>query len=321
MKAAALLTLALLFQAPNAPSPTAPAGDAHPGAEAILKSPAASAQAATATPAHRNGWVGLTAQQRAALVSEDADAPPIERVLRMSERFINTPYVLSPLGEGHGVDPDPTFRLDAVDCLTFVEQSLALGLARSESDVGQLLDTLRYAGERSYENRNHLMEAQWLPNNIRKGFLVDVTRRYAGEDAVPVTKTLTPLTWQSRSSLALGLPKERRPVGTYPLNMLPLERVLAHARSIPSGTILVVLREDLPLKATRVTHLGFVVQRQKRTFLRHASRGGYNRVVDEDLETFLARNGRYAKWKVTGVSLFEVRRPDGVSSGAVVRSP
>jgi hypothetical protein len=324
MKAAAVLAAALLSQAPSAPTPSTPpatAGDARPGAEAILESPAASAQAATSTPPRPNGWEGLTAEQRSALVAEAADAPLPERLLRMSERFINTPYVLSPLGEGQGVDPDPTFRLDAVDCLTFVEQSVALGLARREADVGPLLEHLRYASTPSYEDRNHLMEAQWLPNNIRKGFLADVTRRYGGEDAVPVTKTLTPLTWQSRSSLALGLPKERRPVGTYALNMLPLERVMAHARSIPSGTILVVLREDLPLKATRVTHLGFVVQRKKRTYLRHASRGGYNRVVDEDLETFLARNARYAKWKVTGVSLFEVRRPERADTGAVVRSP
>ena len=281
---------------------------------AALLAAALLSQAPTATPSRPNGWEGLSAEQRAALVAQDADAPIAERLLRMSERFINTPYVLSPLGEGQGVDPDPAFRLDAVDCLTFVEQSVALGLARGEADVAPLLENLRYASTPSYEDRNHLMEAQWLPNNIRKGFLVDVTRRYAGEDAVPVTKTLTPLTWQSRSSLALALPKERRPVGTYSLNMLPLERVLAHARSIPAGTILVVLREDLPLKATRVTHLGFVVQRKKRTYLRHASRGGYNRVVDEDLETFLARNARYAKWKVTGVSLFEVRRPDTAAS-------
>lgn len=327
MKAAALLAAALLSQAPAAsPSPmpsAAPAteGDARPGAEAVLESPAASSQAATATPHRPNGWEGLTAEQRAALVAESSDAPVPERLLRMSERFINTPYVLSPLGEGQGVDPDPTFRLDAVDCLTFVEQSMALGLARSDADVAPLLEDLRYASTPSYEDRNHLMEAQWLPNNIRKGFLADVTRRYAGEDAVPVTKVLTPHTWQSRSSQALGLPKEKRPVGTYTLNMLPLERVMTHARAIPSGTILVVLREDLPLKATRVTHLGFVVQRKKRTYLRHASRGGYNRVVDEDLETFLARNARYAKWKVTGVSLFEVRRPDGAGTSTAVRSP
>ena len=59
-----------------------------------------------------------------------------------------------------------------------------------------------------------------------------------------------------------------------------------------------------------------------RSWLRHARRGvdGNGRVVDEDLETFLARNARYAKWKVTGVSLFEARRPaDGTSTA--VRSP
>jgi hypothetical protein len=321
VKAALLLAAALLSQAPAAPKPasdtSAPQAPATPGADAVLESPAASAQAATTTPPRPNGWVGLTAEQRAALVAEAAEAPLAERLLRLSERFINTPYVLSPLGEGQGLDPDPTFRLDAVDCLTFVEQSLAMGLARSEAEVAPLLEHIRYASTPAYEDRNHLMEAQWLPNNIRKGFLVDVTRRYAGEDAVPVTKTLTATTWQSRSSQALQLPRERRPVGTYALNMIPLERVMAHARSIPSGTILVVLREDLPLKATRVTHLGFVVQRKKRTYLRHASRGGYNRVVDEDLETFLARNARYAKWKVTGVALFEARRPSKETSTAV----
>ncbi|WP_141592282.1 N-acetylmuramoyl-L-alanine amidase-like domain-containing protein [Myxococcus sp. AB056] len=318
MKVVAVLAAALLSQAPAAPTPPEDV-DTRPGAEVLLESPSASKQLATARPVKPNGWVGLSAEARAELVSEDADAPLAGRLLRMSERFINTPYVLSPLGEGQGVDPDPTFRLDAVDCLTFVEQSMALSLAGSEDEVAPLLERIRYASSPTYEDRNHLMEAQWLPNNIRKGFLKDVTRRYAGDDAVTVTKSLTKVTWQSRSSQALGLPKAQQVVGTYPLNMLPLERVMAHARDIPSGTILVVMREDLPLKATRITHLGFVVQRKKRTYLRHASRGGYNRVVDEDLETFLARNGRYSKWKVTGVSLFEPRRPDTASGGSVAR--
>ena len=138
------------------------------------------------------------------------------------------------------------------------------------------------------------MEAQWLPNNIRKGFLVDVTRRYGGEDTVQVQKVLTARTWTSRSSQELKLPKERQPVGTYTLNVIPLDRVLAHARSVPSGTVMVVVREDLPLKATRVTHLGFVVQKGKRAVA--AARGArplLTRVVDEDLETFLARNSKY----------------------------
>ncbi|MFY0565534.1 N-acetylmuramoyl-L-alanine amidase-like domain-containing protein [Archangium lansingense] len=308
MKTFALVS-ALLAQTPvagNAPAP------ARPGAPArnTLKEPVVV-------------WASLNQQERASFITGDASLPLKERLLRVSERFLGTPYVHSPLGEGNGVDPDPTFRLDAVDCLTFVEQALAMSLAPSEPDVAGLLERLRYASAPTYEDRNHLMEAQWLPNNQRKGFLSDVTRRYGGEDTVKVQKTLTSVTWTSRSSLALGLPKERQPRGTWNLDMIPLERVMAHARQVPSGTILVVLREDLPLKATRVTHLGFVVQKGKRTWLRHARRGvdGNGRVVDEDLETFLARNAKYDKWRVSGVSLYEPRRPPETGGGELVRSP
>ncbi|MFE8600765.1 N-acetylmuramoyl-L-alanine amidase-like domain-containing protein [Archangium violaceum] len=308
MKAFALVS-ALLAQTPAAA--TAPAAPAPSGAPArnTLKEPMVV-------------WASLSPQERASFLTGDAGLPLKERLLRVSERFLGTPYVHSPLGEGSGVDPDPTFRLDAVDCLTFVEQALAMSLASAEPEVAGVLERLRYASTPTYEDRNHLMEAQWLPNNRRKGFLADVTRRYGGEDTVRVRKTLTAVTWTSRSSQALALPKTHQPRGTYDLDMIPLEQVMAHARQVPSGTILVVLREDLPLKATRVTHLGFVVQKGKRTWLRHARRGvdGNGRVVDEDLETFLARNAKYDKWKVSGVSLYEPRRPEA-GGGELVRSP
>ncbi len=291
--AAALTTALLLAQAPTPPEAPTP-----------------------------GGWASLRPEQKAALLAlAEPEASLPQRLLRMSGHFLGTPYLASPLGEGIGVDPDPTFRLDAVDCLTFVEQTVALSLARDEAEVAPLLERLRYAATPLYEDRNHLMEAQWLPNNVAKGFLADVTRRYGGTDAVKVHKTLTARTWTSRSSQALMLPPERQVTGTFALNMLPLERVMAHARKVPTGTLLLVLREDLPLKATRITHLGFVVQKGRRTWLRHAARNGYGRVVDEDLETFLARNARYTKWKVTGVSLFEVRSPPASDSATAVRSP
>ncbi|WP_224243745.1 N-acetylmuramoyl-L-alanine amidase-like domain-containing protein [Hyalangium gracile] len=268
------------------------------------------------------GWAALTPEQRATLLEAARPGAPLDRrLLDVSARFLGTPYVASPLGEGSGVDPDPTFRMDAVDCLTFVEETLALSLAREDGEVPTLLERIRYASTPVYEDRNHLMEAQWLPNNLRKGFLEDVTRRYGGEDTVQVRKVLTARTWTSRSSQELKLPKERQPTGTFSLDIIPLERVMAHARKVRSGTILVVVRDDLPLKATRITHLGFVVQKGKRTWLRHAARSGYLRVVDEDLETFLARNARYTKWKVTGVSLFEAHLPEEAGERAVVRSP
>lgn len=268
------------------------------------------------------GWAALSPEERTRILkSAEPGASLHQRLLGVSAKFLGTPYANSPLGEGSGVDPDPTFRMDAVDCLTFVEETLALSLARRDEEVPTLLERLRYASTPVYEDRNHLMEAQWLPNNIRKGFLVDVTRRYGGEDTLQVQKTLDARTWTSRSSQELKLPKERQPLGTFTLNVIPLDRVLARARQIPSGTIMVIVRDELPLKATRITHLGFVLQKGKRTWLRHAARSGYARVVDEDLETFLARNSRYTKWKVTGVSLFEARQPPEAGGRAVVSSP
>ena len=84
-----------------------------------------------------------------------------------------------------------------------------------------------------------------------------------------------------------------------------IDKLEAHAAAIPTGTIFVVVREDSPYRVTRMTHLGFVVQKRHGTFLRHASSAPSHRVVDEPLDHFLTRNARYP-WKVDGVSLFEV---------------
>ena len=200
---AAVLVAAWLAQgaSPYSATPT----PVPPGARATL------AGAAPPVAGVPSGWLALSERERAELITRDAVLPLRERLLRVSERFLGTPYVHSPLGEGSGVDPDPTFRLDAVDCLTFVEQSLAMSLARADQDVAGLLERLRYANAPTYEDRNHLMEAQWLPNNQRKGFLLDVTRGLGGADTVRVHKTLTAASWKSPSSLSLGLPKERQP--------------------------------------------------------------------------------------------------------------
>lgn len=240
-----------------------------------------------------------------------SDKPLPDRIASVSAGFLDTPYLVSPLGEGAGAptDPDPTFRLDAVDCLTFVEETVALSLAKDETQLGALLDQLRYGEKRAYEDRNHLMEAQWLPRNVEKGFLRDVTDRYGGADAVWAEKVITRKTWTSRSSSELKLPADKQVVGTFRFRMIPLEKVLTRAKKVPSGTLMIVIREDLPLKVTRVTHLGFIVQKKGRPILRHAARNVFGRVVDEELENFLTRNGKYEKWKVSGVSFYEVTSP------------
>ncbi|MFZ5471363.1 MAG: N-acetylmuramoyl-L-alanine amidase-like domain-containing protein [Myxococcota bacterium] len=264
-------------------------------------------------------WMQLAADSRAQEISSHQERSLGERLLLMSEGFLGTPYVHSPLGEGEGQDPDPVERFDAVDCLTLVEQAMAMALARSATEVVPLLDELRYERRRAYEDRNHLMEASWLPNNTRKGYLREVTGHVGGGEVLQLTKVLTPRTWSSKTSAALRLPKERQQVGEFPLNVVPLGKVLERARALPAGTLMVVVRDERPLLPTRISHLGILVKKpRQRPKLRHASRS-LGKVVDEDLETFLARHAKYGKWKVVGVSFYEVTRPGAATAAASER--
>jgi len=239
------------------------------------------------------------------------------RLLGLSEQLRGIPYAHSPLGEGEGQDPDPRLRLDRVDCLTFVETVMALALSSSVEDVVHVLDSIRYRGRPDYAGRNHLMEAEWLPSNASKGMVRDVTAQLGGDGVVQDGKVIGAEAWASRTARALALPSEERRTGRFPLSVLPVDQVAARAARWPSGTLLLVVREDAPWRITRVSHLGFVVQRSGHTYLRHATRGWKDGVVDEELSHLLARHARYA-WRIQGVSLWEIRDPrpaaDAVSS-------
>ena len=52
-----------------------------------------------------------------------------------------------------------------------------------------------------------------------------------------------------------------------------------------------------------------VLEKDGKRFLRHASKEPYERVVDEPLEKFFARNMAYLKWPVDGFALFQIDTP------------
>ncbi len=268
----------------------------------------------------RSVWSSLTL---AALALASAAGPPPEEALARapagapravvaSRSFLGAPYVLSPLGEGSGIDPDPRFRLDAFDCVTLVETAIAFANAGSAAEAARLLDDIRYDGPPDFGHRNHYLEAQWIPANVRKGWIAPATREIAGSRAVTEVKRLDARAWRAaeRAGHVLpGLPADRRPLGDFRLDMVPLERLAEVAPRIPPGTILLVVRQDRPWRPYRVTHLGIVVAGPDGSrWLRHASDvPGVLRVRDERLDRFLARNARYQGWPVSGVSLYAIR--------------
>ncbi len=230
--------------------------------------------------------------------------PFTDRLLALSELFLGVPYRSSPLGEGAGVDPGPLYRWDAVDCLTFVEQVLALANTSRSDQVLPLLIDLRYQeGSVAYGQRNHLMEHQWLPGNAAKGWFRDITEEIGEEAVVTARKEITAESWANRRGADLPLEANEIPLGVSELPIIPIDKLGGLVERIPDGAILVVVRHDIPSRPFRVTHLGIVVRKEGRPHLRHAARATYKSVIDEDLNTFVLRNKGYRSWPVAGFNI------------------
>jgi hypothetical protein len=253
-------------------------------------------------------WSSLDDARRATAITALHALPLPGRLVTATEGFLGTRYVRSPLGEGEGHDPDPLIRFDAVDCVTMVEQAMALSLAVDDSQLVPTLDRLRYAGPPGWNHRNHVMEAQWLPVNIGKGYVKDVTRQYGGAFTRTVSKVLDDASWRTTSGRALALDEASQPKGTFSLEVVPAAHALEALERAPAGLVVVVVRADKASLVTRVSHVGVLVQGPKGPTLRHASRS-YKKVVDEPFSHYLSRNLDFASWTIEGLALFEPLEP------------
>ena len=236
-------------------------------------------------------WSPPTDASLDALVHAVRSAPLAERIERVSARFVGAPYRLGPLGEGagHAPDPDPLWRWDAVDCVTFVEQVLALAESQSLGEAKHTLQRIRYAhGEVDYRDRNHLMEPAWIPNNTRKGFIAPSSKAVAGHDVRYLWRRAPP---------RAGLTRE------VALPYLPLRVALAHQDQIPSGTIFFVAREWWHEVPDHVTHLGLLIRKDGKLYARHAS-SDHHRVIDVPFARFLRHESRaLPQYPVLGLEL------------------
>jgi hypothetical protein len=268
--------------------------------------PAKAIKAASAAKAVKAAAIGAMTPAELDAFVQKLHAVPSEsdRVALASEKFLGTRYVLGPLGEGQGQDPDPLIRYDAVDCVTFVEEVLALTRAESGDKVCDTLQQIRYRGDQiSYAERNHFVEAAWLPNNVKKGYLKEITREVAGADVLESKRTFTLEDWKHRSDAKeIVLPDALAPVGEFDLNILPLDKVVAHQDQLPNGAVMIMVRSWGPLTSNRIGHLGLIVRKGDAVFVRHASSLKHE-VIDVPIADFVENcKAMGKKWPVVGLS-------------------
>ena len=242
------------------------------------------------------------------LPPELADRVDLAHSLSMADRlefhtrpWLGLPYTEGPLGEGEGYDPDPLVRYDTFDCLTLVEEALALSMATSHEEVQRIRLGLRYrnGGPVTYENRRHFMLAEWIPGNVSEGWLQDLTPQLPG--AVQFNREVSLSVWSSWRRRALfPLPDERLPTGEQIFWYLPLDAALSAIHEIPPGSVVFTLRQPLAHLPISITHVSLTIPGEQPT-MRHATKMGEGLVRDDSLQWYLEHLQTYTNWPVAGI--------------------
>jgi len=251
-----------------------------------------------------------------ASVLASAGQSVVTRIEAISAKYLGTPYLLDPLGEGPGgaIDRDPLIRFDAFDCQTYVETVIAEVRANSAEQVVDELRLIRYqGGVVDFGKRNHFPDADWIPNNVALGIVTDIGATIAGGRPLKVARTyITRRAWfvnladnptqqhndylkthtEARGELrrlaAIASDSTAR-ISYIPKEALSDESLLER---IPSGSLIFIIRPHTSMfgrvgSLQNIAHMGFAIRRGERLMYRHASSGAAKSVIDIGLASYL----------------------------------
>lgn len=255
------------------------------------------------------------------------------------------PYELGPLGEGPGTKhPQPLYRTDAFDCTTFIETVMANAYCfGAKNCLEKKMRAIRYKGGKiGFRERNHIPELDWLPNNVRAGYLEDLSGKLFPGEWKTANVTINREEWLASQG------EEKKPAMQAPAKFpyLPAavffrkregkppepvkkpeeeeeldpvkkkfraelaalrenyEPIEEKLREIPSGTILnLVSAEKKDPLLPAITHQGLVVQREDGAHFLHAAKAN-GHVSDARLGDYLLRYMKSANYR--GISLYRI---------------
>ncbi|MBM76112.1 MAG: hypothetical protein CMK59_11985 [Proteobacteria bacterium] len=237
-------------------------------------------------------------------MERSSEVPLQDRIQQNSQLMLGLPYLFDAIGEEQLPDEDPLFRYDGYDCLTFVEHTLALSLAKDLLEFEDIVVSMRYSQGPSYVSRNHFMLAQWIPNVLQKEYFEDVTRSI-GPTRI-VQKELVQRNWDRwKGRHRYHLQPEDYPKGQFLLEIVPIDVLIFSIDNLQTGDLLIVVRENNPYNPILITHLGWYIQAEQ-PLLRHATKMGTGGVRDDSLIWYLNHLHYSDKWPIAG---FLVLRP------------
>jgi hypothetical protein len=207
------------------------------------------------------------------------------RVREIAELFVGRPYLADSLIGGPQEREKLVFRLEAFDCITFIESVLALARTRSRRGFITELKKLRYRdGMVDWYARLHYF-SDWVRHHEKRGV---VKRRTRGSGSRSIDATM---------GLIDGLPARRTRLQVVPKKDIPL----ALGR-IPRASVIAFasVRPRLDYFHTGLLFSARVPAQSMEDLLIYSPPKSIGRVIKEPLSDFLKRN------RMRGVSFAEI---------------
>jgi len=230
-----------------------------------------------------------------------------ERIVVVGQSLVGTPYKNYTLEIDNRIEA-PSANLNAVDCWTFFEISLAFARMIAEPQENWTPERLlhyieldRYrdgqcTGE--YLSRLHYLE-DWLTDNDRRGLVEDLTRSLGGVSVPHAAREMT-IGWRHYRYLAsnralLGpLRQMEERVSRRPLYQIPKSRVAAIEPKLRSGDIIGIVSRDGRLFGTSHVGLAYRASDGVLHFMHASAPRNFNKVViDSSLSSYLYRYGSH----------------------------
>jgi PBP4 family serine-type D-alanyl-D-alanine carboxypeptidase len=239
------------------------------------------------------------------LARADAPADYIDRLKYFSGALQGRPYFLGPTGEGRFglLDTLPLMDLSRFDCVTFIENTMALASAHQTREVLPHLLSVRYRSDTlGFPTRNHYFVQDWLRYNAGKVRLV----RFPGDTLIhkPIDKV------KFFKAKNLEAPRDPGVPAANPvcdIAYMPYAKALEMMGNWTFGEKFLGVAFVTDIAGLDVTHTGFLLADGKTPPLfRNASQlmGKVSTVSFKDY--LIARKG-----KTAGVLFFEFIPPPG----------
>ena len=223
-----------------------------------------------------------------------------QRLTVIAQASLGTPYHDAPLGEGATgrFDQDPLIDLGRVDCVTYVEQGVALAASQTYAETVQKLQAIRYhRATINFEARNHFMISDWIQNNP---WCRDVSTAL-DVPTVPDTRTISKRGFFDRVKVpSLG---RQTPDRDVTIHYIPSAQVGEALQKLPSPSLIVFIGKVDWLFAL---HCGLYLKDDNaQGKLYHASSKG-QQVVAVDLAAYLAENAS----RYIGFTAYKITSPN-----------